>query len=284
MSFRLRLMLPLLVVFTASVGYPLLYAFYLSLTNYKITARYNTKIVWLKQYIATLQDPNFWSSLQVTATFVILAVFIEFWLGLFIALALQKQKRIRNLTRSFFLTPMFVTPIAIGLMFRFLLNQQLGVIPTFLDRFGLSYDFFGPGKALFSIVLIDVWQWTPFMVLLLLAGLEGLSKSPFEAAKVDGASAFFTFRKITLPMLMPVISVAVLIRSLDAMKVFEYVFAITRGGPAIETVTIQYYTYQTGIQFYRLGLASAMSYLLLIIVMIIVVFLFKRIEANRRNP
>jgi len=284
MSFRLRLMLPLWVVFIASVGYPLLYALYLSLTNYKITARYNTKIVWLKQYKATLQDPNFWSSLQVTATFVILAVFIEFWLGLFISLALQKQKRIRNLTRSFLLTPMFVTPIAIGLMFRFLLNQQLGVIPTFLDKFGLSYDFFGPGKAIFSIVLIDVWQWTPFMVLLLLAGLEGLSKSPFEAAKVDGASAFFTFRKITLPMLMPVISVAVLIRSLDAMKVFEYVFAITRGGPAIETVTIQYYTYQTGIQFYKLGLASAMSYVLLIFVMIIVVFLFKRIEANRRNP
>jgi len=284
MSFRLRLMLPLWVVFIASVGYPLLYALYLSLTNYKITARYDTKIVWLKQYKATLQDPNFWSSLQVTATFVILAVFIEFWLGLFISLALQKQKRIRNLTRSFLLTPMFVTPIAIGLMFRFLLNQQLGVIPTFLDKFGLSYDFFGPGKAIFSIVLIDVWQWTPFMVLLLLAGLEGLSKSPFEAAKVDGASAFFTFRKITLPMLMPVISVAVLIRSLDAMKVFEYVFAITRGGPAIETVTIQYYTYQTGIQFYKLGLASAMSYVLLIFVMIIVVFLFKRIEANRRNP
>jgi len=284
MSFRLRLMLPLWVVFIASVGYPLLYALYLSLTNYKITARYDTKIVWLKQYKATLQDPNFWSSLQVTATFVILAVFIEFWLGLFISLALQKQKRIRNLTRSFLLTPMFVTPIAIGLMFRFLLNQQLGVIPTFLDKFGLSYDFFGPGKAIFSIVLIDVWQWTPFMVLLLLAGLEGLSKSPFEAARVDGASAFFTFRKITLPMLMPVISVAVLIRSLDAMKVFEYVFAITRGGPAIETVTIQYYTYQTGIQFYKLGLASAMSYVLLIFVMIIVVFLFKRIEANRRNP
>ena len=93
MSFRLKLMLPLLAVFTASVGYPLLYAFYLSLTNYKITARYNTRLVGLKQYIATLQDPNYWSALQVTGTFVLLAVFIEFWLGLFIALALQKQKR-----------------------------------------------------------------------------------------------------------------------------------------------------------------------------------------------
>jgi len=283
MSLRLRLMLPLVVVFSASVGYPLLHAFYLSLTNYKITSRGDTKIVWLQQYIATLQDPNYWSSLRVTAVFVILAVFIEFWLGLFVALALQKQRKIKDLTRSFLLAPMFVTPIAIGLMFRFILNQQLGVIPTFLAKFGLAYDFFGPGKALFTIVLIDVWQWTPFMVLLLLAGLEGLSKSPFEAAKIDGASALFTFRKITLPMLMPVISVAILIRSLDAMKIFEYVFAITRGGPAIETVTIQYYTYQTGIQFYRLGLASAMSYLMLIIVMIIAVILFRRVEATRKN-
>jgi len=276
-------MLPLVVVFSASVGYPLLHAFYLSLTNYKITSRGDTKIVWLQQYIATLQDPNYWSSLRVTAVFVILAVFIEFWLGLFVALALQKQRKIKDLTRSFLLAPMFVTPIAIGLMFRFILNQQLGVIPTFLAKFGLAYDFFGPGKALFTIVLIDVWQWTPFMVLLLLAGLEGLSKSPFEAAKIDGASALFTFRKITLPMLMPVISVAILIRSLDAMKIFEYVFAITRGGPAIETMTIQYYTYQTGIQFYRLGLASAMSYLMLIIVMIIAVILFRRVEATRKN-
>jgi len=276
-------MLPLVVVFSASVGYPLLHAFYLSLTNYKITSRGDTKIVWLQQYIATLQDPNYWSSLRVTAVFVILAVFIEFWLGLFVALALQKQRKIKDLTRSFLLAPMFVTPIAIGLMFRFILNQQLGVIPTFLAKFGLAYDFFGPGKALFTIVLIDVWQWTPFMVLLLLAGLEGLSKSPFEAAKIDGASALFTFRRITLPMLMPVISVAILIRSLDAMKIFEYVFAITRGGPAIETVTIQYYTYQTGIQFYRLGLASAMSYLMLIIVMIIAVILFRRVEATRKN-
>ena len=283
MSLRLRLMLPLVVVFSASVGYPLLHAFYLSLTNYKITSRGDTKIVWLQQYIATLQDPNYWSSLRVTAVFVILAVFIEFWLGLFVALALQKQRKIKDLTRSFLLAPMFVTPIAIGLMFRFILNQQLGVIPTFLAKFGLAYDFFGPGKALFTIVLIDVWQWTPFMVLLLLAGLEGLSKSPFEAAKIDGASALFTFRRITLPMLMPVISVAILIRSLDAMKIFEYVFAITRGGPAIETVTIQYYTYQTGIQFYRLGLASAMSYLMLIIVMIIAVILFRRVEATRKN-
>lgn len=219
--------------------------------------------------------------MQVTAIFVLFAVGLELIIGLSIALALQRQKKIRNLTRSFLLTPMFVTPIAVGLMFRFLLNQQLGAIPTFLEKLGISYDFFGSGKALFTIILIDTWQWTPFMVLLILAGLESLSQQPFEAARVDGAGAFYTFRRVTLPMLAPILTVAILIRSLDAMKVFEYVYATTRGGPGIETETIQYFTYQTGIQFYRLGNASAMAYLMLIMVMILVVILFKRIEKAR---
>ncbi len=219
--------------------------------------------------------------MQVTATFVVFAVGLELIIGLSIALALQRQKKIRNLTRSFLLTPMFVTPIAVGLMFRFLLNQQLGVIPTFLEKLGISYDFFGSGNAIFTIILIDTWQWTPFMVLLILAGLESLSQQPFEAARVDGAGAFYTFRRVTLPMLAPILTVAILIRSLDAMKVFEYVYATTRGGPGTETETIQYFTYQTGIQFYRLGNASAMAYLMLVMVMILVIILFKRIEKAR---
>jgi multiple sugar transport system permease protein len=283
MSFRLRMMAPLLALFVGSVGYPLLYAFYLSLTSYRITHRWDTHLVGLRQYNDVLHNSDYWSALKVTGTFVALAVTLELCIGLMIALALQRQKRIRDFTRSFLLTPMFVTPIAVGLMFRFLLNQQLGALPAVLSHLGISYDFFGSGNALYSIILIDTWQWTPFMVLLLLAGLESLSKQPFEAARVDGASAFYTFRRITVPMLAPVLVVAILIRSLDAMKVFEYVYAITRGGPGIETQTIQYFTYQTGIQFYRLGNASAMSYLLLAIVLTIVVLLFKRIERSRRS-
>lgn len=282
MSFRLRMMAPLLALFVGSVGYPLLYAFYLSLTSYRITHRWDTHLVGLRQYNDVLHNSDYWSALKVTGTFVILAVSIELFIGLMIALALQRQKRVRDFTRSFLLTPMFVTPIAVGLMFRFLLNQQLGAIPAVLGHLGITYDFFGSGNALYSIILIDTWQWTPFMVLLLLAGLESLSKQPFEAARVDGASAFYIFRRITVPMLAPVLVVAILIRSLDAMKVFEYVYAITRGGPGLETQTIQYFTYQTGIQFYRLGNASAMSYLLLAIVLTIVVILFRRIERSRR--
>lgn len=283
MSFRLRMMAPLLALFVGSVGYPLLYAFYLSLTSYRITHRWDTHLVGLRQYNDVLHNSDYWSALKVTGTFVVLAVTLELCIGLMIALALQRQKRVRDFTRSFLLTPMFVTPIAVGLMFRFLLNQQLGALPAVLAHLGITYDFFGSGNALYSIILIDTWQWTPFMVLLLLAGLESLPKQPFEAARVDGASAFYTFRRITVPMLTPVLVVAILIRSLDAMKVFEYVYAITRGGPGTETQTIQYFTYQTGIQFFRLGNASAMSYLLLAIVLTIVVFLFRRIERSRRS-
>lgn len=284
MSFRLRMMTPLLVIFVAAIGYPLLSSFLISLTNYRITRRDETKFVAFAQYQDVLQDHAYWSALAVTGTFIVLAVILELSIGLMIALALQNQKRFRDFTRSFLLTPMFVTPIAVGLMFRFLLNQQLGAIPAILERVGITYDFFGPGRAIYSMVIIDVWQWTPFMVLLLLAGLESLSRQPFEAAKVDGASAFYTFRRVTVPMLAPILTVAVLIRSLDASKVFEYVYAITRGGPGTETQTIQYLTYQTGIQFFRLGKASAMSYLLLIIVIGLVILLFKRIEKARLAP
>ncbi len=281
MSYRVRMILPLLAMFIAAVGYPLLYSLYLSMTNYRITSRLDTRFVGLEQYKDVLSNQAYWSAMQVTAIFVLFAVGLELIIGLSIALALQRQKKIRNLTRSFLLTPMFVTPIAVGLMFRFLLNQQLGAIPTFLEKLGVSYDFFGSGNAIFTIILIDTWQWTPFMVLLILAGLESLSQQPFEAARVDGAGAFYTFRRVTLPMLAPILTVAILIRSLDAMKVFEYVYATTRGGPGIETETIQYFTYQTGIQFYRLGNASAMAYLMLVMVMILVVILFKRIEKAR---
>jgi multiple sugar transport system permease protein len=282
MSFRMKMLAPLLALLGVAVGYPLLYSFYVSLTDYKITNRFDVKFTGLQQYDATVHNSDYWSALAVTGSFVVSAVFIELVLGMCIALALRRQKRFRDFTRSFLLSPMFITPIAVGLMFRFLLNQQLGVIPTVLAKLGMSYDFFGSGHALWSIVMIDVWQWTPFMVLLLLAGLEGLPRQPYEAALIDGASPLYTFRRVTLPLLTPVLTVAVLIRGLDGLKVFEYVYAITRGGPGTETQTIQYLVYNTGITFFRLASASSMAYGLLIIVMVLAVVLFRRVEKARR--
>jgi len=269
-----RFLAPLLVLLAVIVGYPLGYSLWLSLTNRTITQR-EIDFVGLDQYSGLLDNGDFGVAMRNTVVFVVAAVTIELLLGLALALALHKQQRARDFTRSFLLTPMFVTPIAVGLMFRFLLNQQLGAIPQVLDVFGVTVDFFGPSLALATIVAIDVWQWTPFMVLLLLAGLESLPRQPFEAARVDGASAWMTFRRVTLPLLKPVIAIAILLRALDAFKVFEYVFATTRGGPGNATETAQFLIYKTGFQFFRLAEAAAMAFVLVGIVLLLVVVLYR---------
>ena len=278
MKFQNAMMAPLLSVMAVAVGVPLLYSFWLGFTSYQLVSGGVADFVGLDNYIRVLSDRDYWTSLTATTSYVLLSVTFELIIGLSIALALQNQKWFKNFTRSFLLAPMFITPIAVGLMFRFFLNDQLGAIPHYLGQVGLSYDFFGSGRALITLAFIDVWQWTPFMVLLLLAGLESIPKQPLEAARVDGANRFYIFRRVTLPMLAPILIVAILLRGLDALKVFEYVYATTRGGPGIETKTIQYLTYQTGISYFRLSEASAMAFILLFIVMGVIVVLFRRLE------
>jgi multiple sugar transport system permease protein len=275
-----RFLTPLVALLGVLVAYPLGYSLYLSFTDKRIV-RPDYSFVGLENYAGLPTDGDYIAALRNTLLFVVLAVGIELVIGLALAMALQRQRFARDVTRSLLLTPMFVTPIAVGLMFRFLLNSQLGAIPTLLGKIGVSIDFFSPSLALLTIVAIDVWQWTPFMVLLLLAGLESLPKQPFEAAKVDGASFWLTFRRVTLPMMKPVIFVAVLIRALDAFKVFEYVFATTRGGPGNATETIQYQVYRTGIQFFRLGEAAAMAFVLVAIVLGMVVLLYRIVMRER---
>lgn len=281
--FQLRMLAPLIAVAGVAVGLPLFYTLYLSVTDFTLTQRGVAQFVGADNYLGSLANPSLWVAIGNTAVYVLIAVSLETALGLLIALALQRQKWARDLTRAMLLAPMFITPIAVGLTFRFLLNDQLGAIPYLLDQIGVSYDFLGSGKALLTLAIIDVWQWTPFMVLLLLAGLESIPKQPQEAAKVDGASAFYIFRRITLPLLVPVLSVAIMLRSLDALKVFEYVYATTRGGPGTQTETIQYFTYQTGIQFFRLGEASSMAFILLAIVLPLIIILFRSLDRRAQR-
>lgn len=219
-----------------------------------------------------------------TLIFVTSAVFLEFVFGFALALLLHRRVRMKNFFRSVLLTPMFITPVAVGLIFRYMLNSEFGIIPYFLKFLGLKVDFFATSPlALFSIVFIDVWQWTPFIMLLLLAGLESLPREPFEAARVDGASAWFTFRKVTVPLMRPVIVVAVIIRMLDAFKVFEYLYVITRGGPGNSTESIMYYIYRVGFRFFRMGEAAAMSYVLAFIVLLLVFLEFQVLRRVRAS-
>lgn len=283
MHLRFKLILPLALALSAILIYPLLFSAWISLHDYRLTRIDDVRFVGAGNYLLILSDGPFWNALTNTLVFVFGAVGLEFLLGLSLALLLQKMLRLQNVARSILLAPMFITPIAVGLMFRFLLDTELGVIPHYLGLLGIDVDWFGPGMALFSIILIDVWQWTPFMLLMFLAGLEALPKAPFEAAKVDGASSWMTFWNLTLPMLRPVVLVALIIRALDAFKVFEYVYAITRGGPGDATETIQFFIYKTGFRFFRMGEAAAMAFVLVAITMALVVVLYL-VMKRRSNP
>jgi len=264
---RYWLLVPLAVVLLIVLAYPFGYSFFISFHNYELTSLDDIRFVGLSNYTELLHDDSYWNSISNTLIFVVGAVSIETFLGLGLALLIQKLGVFRNFILAVLLTPMFITPIAVGLMFRFLLNSQMGVIPLYLSALGIEVDWFSSELALLSIILIDVWQWTPFMLLLILAGLESLPNAPFEAAKVDGATAWFTFINVTLPLLRPVMVVAIIIRGVDASKVFEYVYAITRGGPGDRTEMILFHVYKEGFRFFRMGNAAAMSFILVTILL-----------------
>ena len=280
MHLRYKLVLPLLLVLSAVMVYPLAFAGWLSLYDYRLTRLNDIRYVGLENFQFIITDPAFLNAMGNTLTFVFGAVTIELVVGLGLALLIRRMRFLRDFARSVLLAPMFITPIAVGLMFRFMLNSELGVISYYLDQVGLTVDWFGPQLALFSIILIDVWQWTPFMLLMFLAGLESLPKAPFEAARVDGAGPWLTFRCVTLPMLRPVIVIAIIIRALDAFKVFEYVFAITRGGPGDATETIMYFIYKTGFRFFRMGEAASAAVILVAVTLSLVAAL---VIATRRH-
>lgn len=274
---------PLVALLVAVLIYPVAFSGRISVLDYRLNALDEVGFIGLDHYADLLANNAFLTALSNTAVYVVVAVAVELALGLALALAVHRQRRLRDGTRSVLLAPMFVTPIAVGLMFRFLLNQQLGLIPPLLERVGITINFFSADLALLSLAAIDVWQWTPLMFLMMLAGLESLPREPFEAARVDGASAWFTFRRVTLPLLRPAMVVAVLVRTLDAVRVFEYVFAITRGGPGLATETIQYHIYRVGFQFFRLGEAAAMAYIFVAIVLVLVVVLIRFVPRSARG-
>ena len=278
MSLRYRLILPLTLLLAAVMAYPLIFSAWISLHDYRLTRLYDVRFLGLDNYLFIFGDAPFLKAMTNTLMFVAGAVSLELVLGLGLALLLQRLVLFQNFARAVLLAPMFITPIAVGLMFRFMLSSELGVIPHYLRLMGLGVDWFSADLALFSLMLIDAWQWTPFMLLMFLAGLEALPRSPFEAAKVDGASPWMTFWHVTLPMLKPVILVALIIRALDAFKVFEYVYAITRGGPGDATEVILFHIYKTGFRFFRMGEAAAMAFVLIAITLVLVVILYSAMQ------
>jgi multiple sugar transport system permease protein len=216
--------------------------------------------VGLQNYRSLMQDSNFRSSLATTVIYTIAATGVEFVLGMALALLLKEEFRFQGFIRSSLIVPMVIAPVVVGIIWRLLYNSDIG-----LFRFGSVLS--STTWALPALILVDIWEWTPFMFLILLAGIQSLPQEPFEAARVDGANPWNVFVHLTLPMLRPVIVVAILIRALDAFTVFDQVFVLTQGGPGTATEVATLMIYKTAFRFSQYGYGAAMALSLLVLVM-----------------
>ncbi len=252
------LVIPSFLVPVGIVGAFILGVYY-SLTDFDL--RYGIRnYVGIANYVRLLTDDDtFWTALLNTIEYAALALIIELPLGLAVSLALDQVGRFGRIARSLTLAPLVIPPVIAALMWKIMMGPTQGILNYALMFIGLpAVDWLGnPNVALLSLVLIDVWIFTPFVILVLSAGLQSLPKTPYEAASVDGASAIFSFRKLTLPMLQPFILIVVIFRALDALRVFDTIYSTTKGGPVIATTTLTIYGYENTFQWSKLAFGMA---------------------------
>jgi ABC-type sugar transport system permease subunit len=225
--------------------------------------------VGIDNYTEALRDPRFWSALGHTAFFAVTSVGLELIIGLWLALALNRTFRGRGLVRAAVLVPWAIPTVVSALLWRFMFEGRTGIVNSMLVGIGALSEpivwFIEPAAAWVPVVLADVWKTTPFVALLLLAGLQNIDASLYEAARIDGASAWRQFRHVTLPLLKPAILVALIFRTLDAFRVFDLIYALTGGGPGTSTEPIALYTFNALLQNLQFGYGSALSVIVFLI-------------------
>jgi multiple sugar transport system permease protein len=272
---------PALIVTVAIMLYPLVFSLRTSFENYQLARPDEREFIGLDNYLWTIQSPNFLNSITVTLVFTVVAVSLEFLLGLALALLVNREFRGQGIVRTILMLPLFLTPSVVGLLFVRLYYPGDGLVPLFLSLFGLDNNFPLLGTrttALPAIILMDVWRTTPFMFLVLLAGLQSLPQEVIEAAQIDGASAWQILKSITLPLLMPLILVALTIRGMDAFREFDTFMLLTGGGPGQATEVISMMAYILAFRAYDIGRASAVAWVILILVLIFSVFFVRKLR------
>ena len=268
---RYVFILPATIMILVFSLFPLFFSLVLSFVSWDLSRlQGGIRFVGLKNFAELISDHRFWNTARATLIFVLGGVALQYIVGLGIALLLNKDIRFRRFFRVVFLMPMMLTPAAVGYVGRMLFNQTQGPVNYLIKHLGgpvipwLSNSV----MALPSLILVDTWEWVPFMIIVLLAGLQSLPPEVYEAAAADGASSFQVFRHVTFPMILPTTVTVILIRGLEAFKLFDIVAVMTGGGPGNATESVTWYAYLTALTFGRLGYASAIAYCLLIMVTI----------------
>lgn len=283
-SFEVKMMLPALVILAAISILPLIYIIWMSLHNVTLLGGSGIESNWtgLDNWGRMFTDSNVWSGWLAMIIYFVATVGLEMVLGLVIALVIHEVAWGKNLALSLVLIPMFIAPVIVGLLGRFLVNPTYGLYAWVLRESGL-YDgniLGGSVSAFVAVVLMDVWEWTPLVVLITLAGLVSIQPQVLEAARVDGANYFERLRHIVLPSITGIVIVALLIRSMDALRYFDIIWQATNGGPANATKIIPLRLYESAFRFFHLGYAATIG-LLMLAVSILVANLFTGILRQR---
>jgi len=263
--------------------FPLLYSFRLSFFHARLGRP--ERFIWLDNFGRAFTDYRFWSVLEVTVFFVVFNVVLTVLIGLVLAMLvsrpLRKPLRGQRVIRSLLTMPLFTAPIALGYLGLTIFHEEVGAINTVLRTMGmlnLPAWFSDPWLARLAISLVDIWQWTPFCFLVILAGLQSLPDEIYESAVLDTSSGWQMFRYITLPLIGPVLFTVTILRMVEMFKMLDIPFSMTSGGPGMATQTYSYYVYLTGLRNFNTGYASALAYILVIIMLVISLSFFKRLR------
>jgi len=277
---------PLIVVLAVLALIPVLYALGLSFFDYNVLRPQQNKFSGLANFNAMLQDERFRTALFNSFRYVVVCVPLSVVLGVLAALLLDHELPGMRIFRALAITPMMVMPLVVGLNFRMLFDYQDGLINWLLSRvlwFERVHWLDSPDGAFGATVIMELWCTIPFVMMLTLAGLKNLPVEVFDAAKVDGAGKFQMFFRLTLPLLMPVLTVVILLRTLTTFKLFDQIYSLTEGGPGSATETISYYAYVLGFKRFDMGYAALISYVLVFIIAVVCLVLLKILQAERKQ-
>jgi multiple sugar transport system permease protein len=268
------------VLFTIGmIAFPVIYTVWLGFHSFSSTGQ--ESFAGLANYAKLVSDNEFWHGLWVTLALYLLSLVLQLVLGVWLAMVLFNAKRLPGIVRSLFISPFMMPPVVAGMMWLVILDPSLGVANYLLQRIGLppSDWLASPTWVIPTVAMIDTWQWAPYVALIVLGGLQSLPPSVYEAAQIDGASAFQTFRRITLPLLLPTIVTATILRSVDLLRFFDIIYITTQGGPGNASNTLNIYGFRVGFEFFNIGYASALM-LTLTAIVFGVVLAFNRLRAT----
>jgi len=282
-------LVPAMVTLLGITVFPLLYELRLAFSSWELAISTELEFVGFQNFIDIfVSDKRFWSSMRVTAILTGGGVAVQLILGTGLALLLNRLHVWRTPFVSLLLIPVMIAPVVAGFQFRMIYHDQFGPLNYMFEllTFGKWRGFAwvaDPNVALTAVMITDIWQWTPFLMLIVLAGLQSISPELYEAASVDGATSWDLFRYITVPLLLPFVVIGILIRAMDCFKLFDIIYLVTGGGPGNVTETVSFYTYLQGFKFFSLGYTAALAFVQLIVIIVIAQIFLKYLRRQREG-